>query len=81
MASNIYTQHTADGRHHLARRAVKQGRPARSGVGKRSVGVSMTEREQDRIAEKARELDMSFSQYVVLACTLFDANIFVKEIG
>ena len=76
MASNHYRVNGV-----LYKRSTKQGRPLGSGIGKKSVPVSMTEDEKKKIQLKAKELDMNFSQYIVMAAVLFDVNIFVKDIA
>ena len=53
MSANVYVQHTADGRSHMARRSVRQGRRP-SGLGKPVLVRLYAEDEQiqDRLQER-----------------------------
>jgi hypothetical protein len=73
MASVIYTQHTADGKSHQARRSVPQGRKPSPPelLQTRRVTINLTERQYRQLVEGAKSLNMKPAAYGALAVSLF----------
>lgn len=77
MASNTYIQYFSDGTKKIYRRATKQGRKSLpSELVKVPVTIFVLPAEKEKIISKAKEINMSVSNYGEIALTLFDFKQF-----
>ena len=75
MASNIYIQHTADGKSHLARRYITQGRKSLPvELVKVKAEAMMLPETKARAVAEAKKHSLSLSAYIDLAVSLFDIS-------
>ena len=77
MAANTYTQYHADGTKKIYRRTVKQGRKSLPPeLVKVPVTIFVLPVEKEKIESKAKEMNMSVSNYGEIALSLFDIKQF-----
>jgi hypothetical protein len=75
MASNIYSQYTADGHSGLMRRSTPQGRTAQPETRMIRTNITTSRAAKKIIKQKADALNMSFSAYLELAGILYTPEL------